>query len=179
MSPPTADQVESVYRLLPSAHRLPLLVLDATGMRIGELAGLTWADMDEARGRWRVSVNVSKTGAARWVIPSPAVFDAVCALVERGARVADKRVFHEFDAARFRMALQRACRAAGFPVFSPHALRHRRVSLLHLRGVPWARIGEAVGHGDIATTARVYTHVVVDEREVPYAVLLADEDERP
>ena len=26
-----------------------------------------------------------------------------------------------------------------------HDLRHGRISLLHLRGVPWARIGEFVG----------------------------------
>jgi hypothetical protein len=25
------------------------------------------------------------------------------------------------------------------PLFSPHDLRHRRISLLHLRGMPWAR----------------------------------------
>jgi site-specific recombinase XerD len=41
-------------------------------------------------------------------------------------------------------------------------LRHRRVSLLHLGGMPWARIGELVGHDDLVTTARTYTHVVAD-----------------
>jgi integrase len=56
--------------------------------------------------------------------------------------------------------------------FSPHDLRHRRVSLLHLGGMPWARIGELVGHDDLVTTARTYTHVVVDERELDYAGLL-------
>jgi hypothetical protein len=30
-------------------------------------------------------------------------------------------------------------------MFSPHDLRHRRISLVHLRGVPWARIGASVG----------------------------------
>ena len=29
---------------------------------------------------------------------------------------------------------------AGVPEFTPHDLRHRRVSVLHLRGTPWARI---------------------------------------
>jgi hypothetical protein len=43
---------------------------------------------------------------------------------------------------RLRTALTRAATAAGVPVFSPHDLRHRRVSLLHLAGAPWARIGE-------------------------------------
>ena len=55
LQPPTADHIEAVHRLLPSRYRLPLLVLDATGMRLGELEGLTWGDVDEQRGRWRVS----------------------------------------------------------------------------------------------------------------------------
>ena len=40
----------AVHALLPSRYRLPLLVLDATGMRLGELEGLTWGDVDEPRG---------------------------------------------------------------------------------------------------------------------------------
>jgi hypothetical protein len=43
ISPPAADYVEAVYRLLAPGYRLPLLVLvlDATGMRVGELIALT------------------------------------------------------------------------------------------------------------------------------------------
>ena len=37
----TADHVLAVHRLLPSSYRLPLLVLDATGMRVSELAELS------------------------------------------------------------------------------------------------------------------------------------------
>ena len=78
-------------------------------------------------------------------------------------------MFECVGADKLRTALTRACTAAGVPTFSPHDLRHRRVSLLHLAGVPWARIGELVGHDDLVTTARTYTHVVADERELDYA----------
>ena len=37
VAPPTAEHVLAVHALLPSRYRLPLLVLDATGMRLGEL----------------------------------------------------------------------------------------------------------------------------------------------
>ena len=47
------------------------------------------------------------------------------------------------------------------------------MSLLHLRGVPWARIGEWVGHRNLAATADTYTHVLADESELDYALLLA------
>jgi integrase len=170
LEPPTAAHVEAVLRLLQSRYRLPTLVLDGTGMRVGELEALTSGDVDEPRGRWRIAT--SKTGRPRWVTPLPALFDAVTALVPRDDRTPDRRVFQGFGSDRYRTALTRAYTAAAVPSFSRHDLRHRRVSLLHLAGVPWARIGEAVGHDDLVTTARTYTHVVADERELDYAMLL-------
>lgn len=173
MNPPTAEHVEAVHGLLAPAYRLPLLVLDATGMRVGELEQLTWGDVDEQRGRWRVSAAVAKTRRARWVSVPPVLFVAVTELVAREDRTAERRVFLGFGADRFRTAIARACRAAGVPTFSPHDLRHRRISLLHLAGVPWARIGENVGQRDLAVTVNTYSHVVADEAELDYPNLLA------
>jgi integrase len=170
--PPTAAHVRAVHDLLPPRYRLPLLVLDATGMRLGELERLTWGDLDEQRQRWRVSRAVSKTGRARWVGVSPVIFEAVCELVPRDDRVPDRRVFQGFGGDRFRTAVTRACTAAGVPAFSPHDLRHRRISLLHLGGIPWARIGEHVGQRNLAVTANTYSHVLADEAELDYAGLL-------
>ena len=51
--------------------------------------------------------------------------------------------------------------------------RHRRVSLLHLRGVPWARIGEWVRQKNLAVTANTYTHVLTDTTELDYTGLLS------
>jgi integrase len=172
LHPPTAEHVAAVVRILPRRYRLPALVLDASGMRIGELEGLTWGDIDEPRQRWRVSGAVAKTGRARWVPVPPTLFEAVTRLVPREDRVPERPVFQGFGGDRFRTAITRACTAAGVPAFSPHDLRHRRVSLLHLGGMPWARIGELVGHDDLMTTARVYTHVVADEAEIDYEGML-------
>jgi integrase len=71
-----------------------------------------------------------------------------------------------------RTSIAKACKAAAIPLWSPHDLRHRRISLLHLRGMPWARIGEFVGHRNLSVTANVYTHVLVDETELNYVELL-------
>jgi integrase len=81
------------------------------------------------------------------------------------------QVFDGFGQARFRTAMARACRRAGVPHYHPHDLRHRLVSRLHADGVSWARIGEQVGHGDLVTTARTYTHVIADEAELDYNAL--------
>jgi integrase len=93
------------------------------------------------------------------------------ALCARDDRVPGRRVFEGVTADRLRTAITRACTAAGVPAFSPHDLRHRRISLEHLRGVPWARIGELVGQRNLAVTANTYTHILADEAELDYASL--------
>jgi integrase len=102
----------------------------------------------------------------------PTILEAVLELVPRDDRTAERLVFKGFGADRFRTAIARACRAAGVPTFSPHDLRHRRISLLHLAGVPWARIGEHVGQRNLAVTANTYTHVLADEVDLDYSKLL-------
>lgn len=98
------------------------------------------------------------------------IFQAVTGLVPRDYRIPERPVFQGFGADKFRTALTRACTAAGVPTMSSRSLRHRRVTLLHLAGVPWARIGEHVGHS-AAESARTYTHVLGDEAELDYALL--------
>jgi integrase len=83
------------------------------------------------------------------------------------------RLFPDSGADALRTAIAKACKALGIPAWSPHDLRHRRVSLLHLSGKSWAEIGEFVGHAKLSVTADTYTHVLVDRTEVDYRKLLA------
>lgn len=82
------------------------------------------------------------------------------------------RLFAGSGADALRTAIGKARKAAGIPLWSPHDLRHRRISLLHLRGVPWARIGEFVGQRKLSVTAETYTHVLSDETELDYGRML-------
>ena len=94
ISPPETEHVEAVIRALPARYRLPVLALDATRMRISELIGLTWGDVDEPAGRWRVRPDTSKTGMPRWVDPVDLDIHAtVCALTPREDRNGDGSVF--------------------------------------------------------------------------------------
>ena len=104
----------------------------------------------------------------------PVLADALEArLGPREDRVPGAPLFDGSGADALRTSIAKACKAAGVPAWSPHDLRHRRISLLHLRGVPWARIGEFVGQRSLSVTADVYSHVLGDEAEVDYAELLA------
>ena len=175
VTPPDSATITACIETLAPAYRLPTLLLDATGMRLNELMSLTWADMNEPHSRFRIRPSNEKTRRGRFVEVPSLLFEAVAELTPRDDRHPDRRVFQHVTGDRLRTAISRACVARGVPVFSPHDLRHRRVSLLHLRGVPWARIGEHVGQTDIATTANTYTHVLADETELDYAALLGRE----
>jgi hypothetical protein len=63
-------------------------------------------------------------------------------------------------------------KAAGIPLWLPHDLRHRRISLLHAQGKSWATMAAFVGQRSLSVTADTDTHVLVDETELSYATLL-------
>jgi integrase len=174
INPPIAEDVETVYTIIPEQHRLALLWLDWSGARISSVDLTLVGDYDEKRRRLRLRAATTKTRRALWVELHPALADAIeQSLPHRRFRDPEARLFAASGADALRTAISKACKAAGIPVWSPHDLRHRRISLLHLRGVPWARIGEFVGQRDITVTANTYTHVLMDESEVDYVKLLA------
>lgn len=172
VNPPTRDHVLAIYGLLPTQYRLPLLVLDATGMRVGELERLTWGDMDEPESRWRVSASAAKTRRPRWVPVPEIVLQTVSGLVPRDDRDLSAQVFAGFGNERFRTAMTRACKAAAIPAYSPHDLRHRRATLWHLRGVPAAEAAAWLGHS-AQEHLRTYAHAtLVDRSELDYGSLV-------
>jgi integrase len=168
IAPPSAAQVLAVLPTLAPRYRLPILVLDATGMRVGELERLAWGDVDEQEGRWRVSAAVAKTGRARWVDVPERLFSAVSELCSRDDRTAERRLFEGVTADRLRTAITRACTASGVPAFSPHDLRHRRATLWHLGGVPAAQAASWLGHS-AQEHLRTYAHAVLDRTEIDYS----------
>ena len=173
LEPPTASHVAAVYRTVPSVHRLPLLFLDWSGARVKAIDTLLVGDYDEPGGRVRLRAATTKTRRALWVELHPDLAEALSAgLGPREDRDPDARLFADSGSDALRTSIAKACRALGIPLWSPHDLRHRRISLLHLKGVPWVRIGEQVGQRDLAVTANTYSHVMLDEGEVDYAALL-------
>lgn len=171
VNPPTADHVTAAHNAIAPAYRLAVLVLDSTGMRVGELESLRWGDVDERAGRWRVSRATAKTRKGRWVPVPEIVLHRVLDAVPREDRDLDGQVLSGFDADAFRTALARACKASGTPAFSPHDLRHRRATLWHLGGVPVAEAAGWLGHS-AQEHLKTYAHVVLDRSEVDYGSLI-------
>jgi integrase len=155
-------------------HRLPLLWLDWSGARVGSIDKLLVGDYDEGFRRVRLRKAATKTRQALWVELPDLLAEAIEAtLRHRRVRDAGARLFAESGSDALRTAIAKACKTSGIPLWSPHDLRHRRISLLHRQGRSWAEIARFVGQRKLSLTADTYTHVLVDAAELDYAKLLA------
>lgn len=56
--------------------------------------------------------------------------------------------------------LKPAAAAIGFPQLRMHDLRHTHASLLLADGEPIPQVSARLGHGDVATTLRIYAHAI-------------------
>lgn len=203
VKPPKADRPEmraltsaEVARLVTSTREEPLgplyALAVASGLRLGELVGLSWDDVDlDAR---RLTVNRAayrqddgsygfaepKTKRSRRTVMLPAL--AVEALRTQRARQGTARlaagsVWQDRRGLCFTDAVGRplapghvsksfrvAADRVGLQGVRFHDLRHTAASLMLTAGVPLKVVSEALGHGSIVITADVYSHVTPDLR---------------
>ncbi|MFL5962594.1 MAG: tyrosine-type recombinase/integrase [Gaiellaceae bacterium] len=127
MEPPTVAHVEAVGRRLTVDYMIAALVLDATGIRVGEVEAATIGDLDEERGAWLIRASVSRARRPRLVdLPADLLEVVLNRLPAHEDRDPAAPLFWpEVTGDRLRTAIGHACRDAGVPTFSPHVLRHR------------------------------------------------------
>jgi integrase len=143
-----------------------------TGLRRGELASLTWADVDldaelisvRNRGDFR-----TKTGDERSVPLRGRALDQLLEIknrrgeVDQSATVIVDQKTNPIKPDRMTRRFKDFVRKADLDErISFHNLRHSCVSLLSRKGVPIRIIQKIVGHSSITTTER-YSHIRVDE----------------
>jgi integrase len=166
---------DALYNALLAKGDAKLLEYDHNGK---ELKALTWGDIDEPGGRWRVSQAVAKTRQARWVPVPDSILAAVADLVPREDRDLTGQVFAGFGADRLRTAITRACKAAAIPAFSTHDLRHRPATLWHLGGIPVVGAAAWLGHSPGEHLKTCAHATLVDRSELVYSFLLRSSGSR-
>jgi integrase/recombinase XerC len=152
-----------------------LEVLYATGIRVGELAGLDIDDVDRDRNVLRVLGKGRKERTVPYGGPAARALDAW--LVRgRPSLVADGAGPALFLGARGRRIDQRAVRTLvhrriadvpGAPDIGPHGLRHTAATHLLEGGADLRSVQELLGHASLATT-QLYTHVSTDRLRRAY-----------
>jgi integrase len=161
VNPPSAAEVEAIIEHVPSRWRLPLRVLEQTGMRVGELACLAWADVDVAGSRFRIKHGKTRS-ARRWVAVPAWLMIEVQDACPPDDRTRERRVFPGFTRHVAGNTMRRACKAAGLVHYHPHDLRHRYASVKIAEGVPVTTLAAQLGHSKKSLTLDTYSHVLID-----------------
>jgi integrase len=157
-----------------------------TGLREGELLGLTWDDIDLDHGRLTVSKALQRVnGCLQFVVPKsktskrdvPLTQIAVTSLRTHRVRQLEARLLagskwqennlvfpntegKPFDAGNMVREFHKALSRANLAKIRFHELRHTCASLLLTQGVPMKVVQELLGHSDYYLTANTYSHVV-------------------
>ena len=127
-----------------------------TGMRKGELLGLTWDAVDMTHGFIRLKQ--TKNGKARALPFNETLWSLFGRL---RTRQDIPWVFHDAAGHRWndiRHPFEAACAGAGLTDFHFHDLRHTFASWLMMRGVPLATLSNLLGHTSPTMTLR-YAHL--------------------
>src|SRR5215813_7797134 len=166
-----------------SRERLMLMVPALTGLRIGEVLGLTWPAVDLKAGKLEVRFNLAdsdagrplmlqppKTKSSRRTVPIPPelirelkIWKLKCPKSERDLVFATEegKPYHRNAASK---ALDQAIAKAEITKrLTPHGLRHTFASLLLADGVPVPEVSALLGHKDSYVTWKVYAHFVKKE----------------
>jgi integrase/recombinase XerC len=182
---PNFLSVDDVFRLLGAIKvdgsldvrdRAILEVCYSTGIRVSELVGINWNDIDSQLGIVRV---VGK-GSKERIVPIGEV--ALQSLRDYGQEVrtkwhqpctGDNPVFLNHRGGRITVrsvarVVEKHLRAAGIGVkMGPHGLRHSFATHLLNSGADLRVIQELLGHASLSTTQR-YTHLNLDQLTAVY-----------
>ena len=175
---------------------LPIFLGLHTGMRPGEVLGLSWDDVDLAGGSVFVRHTLHGRGSylgppknkasVRTISVSPVVVEALRELEERklsnfcwlrrvkageggGRFVSVPAEFRQvcaypggqiMTADNWGRAFRSTLCSAGLKKIRLHDLRHTHTSLLLLAGEPIHLVSKRLGHGDVQTTWKRYSHLL-------------------
>ena len=163
-----------------------------TGVRLGELMGLEWSDIDFTNGI--VSINKSsqyladkgvftKTPKTESSIREVAIPDFVLSLLEeyRLWYETQKSIYGELWTNSDRLFVQsdgkpmhpstiskwfvKFVKEIGLPVINFHGLRHTNASLLISQNIDVAVVAARLGHAQITTTFNFYVHPIISHNK--------------
>ena len=176
-------------------HYPLLLTMARTGMRIGEVLGLQWGDID-FNGRFitiqrnisRGNIETPKNGKIRRIDMSNQLTEVFQDLhhqrkvetLKKGWQQVPEWVFisetgGKLDSCNWRnRVFNKALEKAKLRKIHPHVLRHTYASLLIQAGVSLAYIRDQLGHHSIKVTVDIYGHLAPEGNKA--AVDLLDED---
>ena len=176
---PELKQMGQVILRRPDRTGVGVLLTAYTGLRLGELCGLQWQDVDVGAGLLHIQRTVERIAqigggtcltvqppktenSERWIpIPKemlrmlkPETKQPDSYLLTGGEIVPDPRAMQY----RYKVLLERC----GVRYRNFHCLRHSYATRCVERGVDVKSVSELLGHADVRTTLRLYVHSSMD-----------------
>jgi integrase/recombinase XerD len=166
------SEVYRMFALEPNRrNRIILKTLYYGGLRVSELCGLRWIDVQPRGDEGQVTV-VGKGGKTRAVLLPTGVWNELIGLRDNANE--DEPVFRSrlkagpLDQSQIlRIVRAAAARAGTSKNVSPHWLRHAHASHSLDRGAPIHLVQATLGHSSVATTGR-YLHARPTESSGKY-----------
>ena len=137
-------------------------ILYWTGIRLGELLGLTSDDITKEAitiNKQLTNYGVTTTKSAcsnRTVTIPPFLYNLISDYI-KSLYDPPQYIFNMFDRKTINKYLKKYCKKAGIKIISPHIFRHSHASLLINQGVPVNAIAERLGHTP-TMTLNIYAH---------------------
>lgn len=170
----TADQANLLIDKATAHLKDPIRFALLTGLRLSNIVGLQWQDVNL---KDRVIYSRVKSSLPGGKLHETAISQPVTELLLRNDPKPNGHVFlRRFKAdqktgiarkpepiKKFRRSFAHACKEAGIADFRFHDLRHTAASWMRQNGVPIEVVQKVLGHKDIQTTMK-YAHLHDDEK---------------
>ena len=154
-----------------------------TGLRIGELLGLEWQDVDmekgilhiqktvyrekNAEGEWQLFVDRPKTAASERMVPLPGYLAEDLRIYRIGARsefVIENKKAERMSIRSYQYLFERLTEKAGVRKLNFHALRHTFATRALECGMDIKTLSELMGHKNATITLNRYAHSMMDTK---------------
>ena len=171
---PSEDDIRKILAALPGSEvDLPVTLAIWLGLRMSEILGLRWGDVDKKgkilhirRAKVDEGVKTTKTYASQRDLPLP---DHIADLMgEPGKK--DAPVV-SMTRRRILTVFHRLCEGAGVQAYRFHDLRHINASVMLAQGIPDKYAMERMGHATNNMLKTVYQHTMAAQ-SLAYAAQL-------
>lgn len=154
-----------------------------TGLRIGELLGLTWNDVDlehglikitktvyrekDESGTWQLCIDTPKTKASDRVIPLPEYITNMLRKdyeIAQTPYVVENKKGERMSIRSYQYIFEKLTERAGVRKLNFHALRHTFATRAIECGMDIKTVADIMGHKNASITLNCYAHCMLDHK---------------
>lgn len=185
----TEEQRKFRNAIQGSEHELQFRFILQTGLRVGELSGLKWSDIDFSKKELRVERSANYfSNPSRWIVGPPKTRSGIrkIPLTSEAISILKAQKKKKKDAltninwkdfvftsgsgmpistAGYDQSLARICKKANIEKYSVHSLRHTFATRCIEAGMLPKTLQTILGHSAISMTMDLYVHISEDQKQ--------------